>query len=227
MAAAVLRLRGPASSVAPRVIGVSSAFLVGLTGGIGSGKSAVAALLAERGARVIDADKVAREVVARESSGLAKVIADFGPQMIDEHGDLDRARLAETVFADPRARMRLNAIVHPLVAERIDAMIAEGPPGGVVVYDVPLLVEGSVQERHDFDLILVVEAPEELRIQRLIRDRQMTEDQVRARMATQATDAQHRAVADIVIMNDGSHATLARDVARIWREQISPACGSG
>lgn len=209
------------------MIGVSGALLVGLTGGIGSGKSAVAGLLAQHGARVIDADEVAREVVARGSSGLADVVADFGPQMLDAHGDLDRARLAETVFADPRARRRLDAIVHPLVAERIDAMIADGPPGGVVVYDVPLLVEGSVQERHEFDLILVVEAPEELRVQRLIRDRQMTEGQVRARMATQATDAQRRAVADIVIANDGCHATLARDVARIWHGQIVPARGSG
>ncbi len=196
--------------------------LIGLTGGIGSGKSVVADLLAEHGARVVDADKVARGVVARDSAGLVSVVEEFGPEVLDGNGDLDRSRLAEVVFVDPQARERLNAIVHPLVAARIEAMLAEGTPGEVTVYDVPLLVEGSVQDRHDFDLILVVEAPEEVRIQRLIRDRQMTEEQVRVRMAAQATDEQRRAVADVVIMNDGSRSDLGTAVDKVWRERIRP-----
>ncbi len=200
---------------------MSDAFLVGLTGGIGSGKSAVADLLAEHGARVIDADEVAREVVAGGSAGLRDVVAEFGEEVLGSDGLLDRGRLAEIVFADPDARLRLTAIVHPLVARRIEELLTDGSASGVVVYDVPLLVEGSVHDRHDFDLILVVEAPEHLRIERLMRDRGMTEDQVRARMASQASDEQRRAVADVVIVNDGSRAQLQRAVDQVWRERIS------
>ncbi|MBA3369159.1 MAG: dephospho-CoA kinase [Geodermatophilaceae bacterium] len=197
--------------------------LVGLTGGIGSGKSAVAALLAERGARVVDADAVAREVVARDSAGLRSIVDEFGPEVLGADGGLDRARLAEVVFTDAQARQRLNAIVHPLVAARTGSLLAQGDPEGVTVYDVPLLVEESVQDRHDFDLILVVEAPEAVRVQRLVRDRQMTEEQVRARMSTQATDEQRRTVADVVIMNEGSRAELTRAVEKVWLERIRPA----
>jgi len=202
---------------------VSNAYLIGLTGGIGSGKSAVAGLLAQHGARVIDADAVAREVVARETAGLADVVDEFGPEILGADGDLDRVRVAEIVFTDPQARERLNAIVHPLVAARIEAMLDENSQDGVVVYDVPLLVEASVQDRHEFDLILVVEAPEGLRIERLIRDRGMTEEQVRARISSQATDEQRRAVADVVLVNDGSHRDLAVAVADLWEERIGPA----
>ncbi len=197
--------------------------LVGLTGGIGSGKSAVAALLAERGERVVDADAVAREVVARDSAGLRSIVDEFGPEVLGADGGLDRARLAEVVFTDAQARQRLNAIVHPLVAARTGSLLAQGDPEGVTVYDVPLLVEESVQDRHDFDLILVVEAPEAVRVQRLVRDRQMTEEQVRARMSTQATDEQRRTVADVVIMNEGSRAELTRAVEKVWLERIRPA----
>lgn len=202
---------------------MSAAFLVGLTGGIGSGKSAVADLLAEHGARVIDADAVAREVVARGSDGLRAVLDEFGVEVLGEDGELNRARLAEVVFADRRARQRLNAIVHPLVGARMEEILADGSPVEVVIYDVPLLVEGSVQEQHDFALIVVVEAAEELRIQRLVRDRRMTEEQVRARIATQATDDQRRAVADVVIVNDGSQMDLSRAVDKMWRQRIDPA----
>lgn len=197
--------------------------LVGLTGGIGSGKSSVAGLLAEHGARVVDADAVARDVVAPGTDGLRSVVEAFGPDMLGADGGLDRARLADVVFPDREARLRLNAIVHPLVAARIDAMLAEGSSSGVLVYDVPLLVEGSVRERHDFDLIVVVEAPEELRIERLMRDRGMTEAQVRSRMASQATDEQRRAAADVVIVNDGSQQDLRRAVDTVWREGILAA----
>ena len=197
--------------------------LIGLTGGIGSGKSAVANLFAERGARIVDADKVAREVVAGGSAGLRAVVDEFGAKVLGNDGELDRTRLAHIVFADPQARERLNAIVHPLVADRIEAMLAEQSSVEVVVYDVPLLVEGSVQNRHDFDLILVVEAPEDLRVQRLQRDRNMTEEQVRARMASQATDDQRRAIADVVIVNDGNRTVLSTAVDKVWRERIRPA----
>ncbi len=197
--------------------------LIGLTGGIGSGKSAVANLFAERGARIVDADKVAREVVAGGSAGLRAVVDEFGAEVLGDDGELDRTRLADIVFADPQARERLNAIVHPLVADRIEAMLAEQSSVEVVVYDVPLLVEGSVQNRHDFDLILVVEAPEDLRVQRLQRDRNMTEEQVRARMASQATDDQRRAIADVVIVNDGNRTVLSTAVDKVWRERIRPA----
>lgn len=201
---------------------MSNAFLVGLTGGIGSGKSAVADLLAEHGAHVIDADKVAREVVAAGTSGRDQIVAEFGAEVLGEDGSLDRARLAGIVFTDPQARQKLNAIVHPMVAERLEAMLEQHRSDDVLVYDVPLLVEGSVQDRHDFDLILVVEAPEQMRIERLIRDRGMTEEQVRARMASQATDEQRRAVADVVIMNDGDHSELSAAVDDVWRERIRP-----
>lgn len=197
--------------------------LIGLTGGIGSGKSAVANLFAERGARIVDADKVAREVVAGGSAGLRAVVDEFGAEVLGDDGELDRTRLAHIVFADPQARERLNAIVHPLVADRIEAMLAEQSSVEVVVYDVPLLVEGSVQNRHDFDLILVVEAPEDLRVQRLQRDRNMTEEQVRARMASQATDDQRRAIADVVIVNDGNRTVLSTAVDKVWWERIRPA----
>lgn len=206
-----------------RVGWVSDTFLVGLTGGIGSGKSSVAALLAERGARVVDADVVAREVVARGSAGLGQVVAEFGAQVLGPDNGLDRAALADIVFADSQARERLNSIVHPLVAARIEDLLAAGATEGVLVYDVPLLVEGSVQDRHDFDLILVVEAPEELRTQRLVRDRGMTEEQVRTRLATQASDEQRRTVADVVIVNDGSESDLRLAVDRVWTERIPVA----
>jgi len=197
--------------------------LIGLTGGIGSGKSAVANLFAERGARIVDADKVAREVVAGGSAGLRAVVDEFGAEVLGDDGELDRTRLAHIVFADPQARERLNAIVHPLVADRIEAMLAEQSSVEVVVYDVPLLVEGSVQNRHDFDLILVVKPPADLRAERLQRDRNMTEVQVRERMASQATDDQRRAIADVVIVNDGNRTVLRTAVDKVWRERIRPA----
>lgn len=195
--------------------------LVGLTGGIGSGKSAVANLLAAHGARIIDADVVAREVVARGTNGLAEIVAHFGPDVLGEDGELDRARLGQFVFADPDARQRLNSIVHPLVSARTESLVAEGRESDVVVYDVPLLVEESVHERQTFDLILVVEAPEDERIRRLVRDRGMTEAQVRARISAQASDEQRRAVADAVIVNDGSLDNLSDAVDKLWQTRIA------
>jgi dephospho-CoA kinase len=193
---------------------------VGLTGGVGSGKSTVAGLLAERGAVVIDSDAVAREVVAPGTEGLARVAAEFGPEVVAPDGALDRARLAAVVFTDAAARARLNRIVHPLIAARTGELVAAAPPGAVLVHDVPLLVENRLASA--YDLVLVVEAPEAVRIQRLRDARGMTEADARARMSVQASDAQRRAVADVVIENAGDPAELAAAVDRVWRDRIAP-----
>jgi dephospho-CoA kinase len=193
---------------------------VGLTGGIGSGKSTVAGLLAARGAVVIDSDAVAREVVTPGSEGLARVAAEFGPQVVGQDGALDRAKLAAVVFTDAAARARLNQILHPLIAARTKELVAGAPPGAVVVHDVPLLVENSLAPA--YDLVLVVEAPEAVRIQRLRDAREMTEADARARMSVQASDAQRRAVADVVIENAGDQEELAATVEQVWRDRIAP-----
>jgi dephospho-CoA kinase len=199
---------------------VSGVIRVGLTGGIGSGKSEVARLLAGHGAVVIDADRVAREVVEPGTEGLALVAAEFGPDVVGPDGALDRAALAGRVFTDPRARARLNGIVHPLIAARTRELAAAAPPGAVLVHDVPLLAENDLAG--GYDLVLVVEAPAELRIQRLTRSRGMTEADARARMSVQASDAQRRAIADVVIDNGGDLAELAAAVDKVWRDRIAP-----
>jgi dephospho-CoA kinase len=195
---------------------------IGLTGGIGAGKSAVAALLARHGALVIDADAVAREVVEPGSRGLAAVVAEFGSGIRDTDGRLDRARLAAIVFADDEARRRLNAIVHPLVAQRTAELMAAARPDAVVVHDVPLLAENGLAGH--YNLVLVVEAGEETRLTRLA-ERGLPAGEARARMATQATDAERRAVADVVIRNDGSPNELAAEVDAVWRDRIAPLAG--
>ena len=196
---------------------------IGLTGGIGSGKSTVARRFAELGALVIDADALAREVVEPGTDGLAAVVAEFGEQVLDDDGRLDRPALAGLVFGDEAARGRLNAIVHPRVRARAVELIAAAPPGTVVVQDVPLLVETG--QADTYDLVVVVEAPEELRVRRLARDRGMSADEVRARMAAQATDEQRRAVADVVLVNDGTPDDLRAKVDRLWRSRVSPGPG--
>ena len=193
---------------------------VGLTGGIGSGKSEVARLLAERGAVVIDADRVAREVVAPGTPGLAKVAEEFGPEVIGPDGGLDRAMLAGRVFTDPAARARLNQIVHPLIAARTAELAAAAPPGAVLVHDVPLLAENKLAGA--FDLVLVVETPVEIRLRRLEQARGMAGADARARMSVQASDAQRRAIADVVIENSGDLADLAAAVDEVWRDRIAP-----
>jgi dephospho-CoA kinase len=196
---------------------------IGLTGGIGSGKSTVARRFAELGALVIDADALAREVVEPGTDGLAAVVAEFGEQVLDDDGRLDRPALAGLVFGDEAARGRLNAIVHPRVRDRAAELIAAAPPGTVVVQDVPLLVETG--QADTYDLVVVVEAPEELRVRRLARDRGMSAGEVRARMAAQATDEQRRAVADVVLVNDGTPDDLRAKVDRLWRSRVSPGPG--
>jgi dephospho-CoA kinase len=196
---------------------------IGLTGGIGSGKSTVARRFAELGALVIDADALAREVVEPGTDGLAAVVAEFGEQVLDDDGRLDRPALAGLVFGDEAARGRLNAIVHPRVRDRAAELIAAAAPGTVVVQDVPLLVETG--QADTYDLVVVVEAPEELRVRRLARDRGMSAGEVRARMAAQATDEQRRAVADVVLVNDGTPDDLRAKVDRLWRSRVSPGPG--
>jgi len=192
---------------------------IGLTGGIGSGKSTAAARFAELGALVIDADALAREVVEPGTDGLAAVVAEFGEQVLDADGRLDRPALARLVFGDEAARGRLNAIVHPRVRARAVELIAAAPPGTVVVQDVPLLVE--TEQAGAYDLVVVVEAPEELRVRRLAADRGMSAEEVRARMASQATDEQRRAVADVVLVNDGTPDDLSAKVDALWADRIA------
>jgi dephospho-CoA kinase len=196
---------------------------IGLTGGIGSGKSTAARRFAELGALVIDADAVAREVVEPGTEGLAAVVAEFGEQVLDGAGRLDRPALARVVFGDEAARGRLNAILHPRIRAKAAARIAAAPAGTVVVQDVPLLVETG--QAGSYDLVVVVEAPAELRVARLGRDRGMAPEEARARMAVQASDEQRRAVADVVLVNDGSPDDLRAKVDRLWRERVSPAAG--
>ncbi len=195
---------------------------IGLTGGIGSGKSTVAGLLAARGALVVDADRLAREVVEPGTDGLAEVVEAFGPGVLTADGALDRPALASIVFSDPEARARLDAIVHPRVRARAAEVVAQAPPDAVVVQDVPLLVETGQAGR--YDLVLVVEADPETRVARLV-GRGLGEDDARARIAAQATDEQRRAVADVVLDNSGGPEALAAQVERFWAEHVAPAAG--
>jgi dephospho-CoA kinase len=192
----------------------------GLTGGIGSGKSEVSKRLAAHGAVIIDADVAARAVVAPGTPGLARVADAFGAEVLGPDGALDRERLGAIVFRDPASRATLNAIVHPLVgqwmraAERAAVDAADGD--AVVVHDVPLLAENG--RAGDFDLVIVVDVPPELQLERLVTQRGMTPDQARARMAAQASREQRLAVADIVIDNSGSLADLDRRVSDVWTD---------
>ena len=189
---------------------------VGLTGGIGSGKSTVAALLAGKGAVVIDADRIAREVVAVGTPGLARVVAEFGTEILTAEGELDRPRMGSLVFGDDEARRRLEAIVHPLVLERIVAIEAAAGQDDVVVQDIPLLAEGG--RAGDFDAVLVVDVPEEVQVERLVRDRGMTPEDAGARIKAQATREQRLAIATHVIENDGSLQELQARVDEVWAE---------
>jgi dephospho-CoA kinase len=193
---------------------------IGLTGGIGSGKSTVSELLAARGAVIVDADRIAREVVEPGTPGLAAVVDAFGEQVLAADGSLDRPALAAVVFSDPAARARLDAIVHPLVRRRSAELVAAAPAGAVVVNDVPLLVETG--QAASFDVVLVVEADPEIRVARLVQ-RGLTEDDARARIASQASDEQRRAVADVVLDNSGTPEELAEQVDRFWAERVARA----
>jgi dephospho-CoA kinase len=191
---------------------------IAVTGGIGSGKSAVAARLAGHGAVVVDADRIAREVVEPGTEGLAAIVAEFGDAVLTLDGALDRPAMAAIVFADAGRRSALEAIVHPLVGRRSAQLLAEAPADALVVYDVPLLAESAdsrLGRASEFDAVVVVEAPLEDRVARLVA-RGLTERDARARIAVQATDEQRRAIADHVLVNDGDLAHLDAEVDRLW-----------
>lgn len=197
---------------------------VGLTGGIGSGKSEVARLLSSYGALVIDADAIAREVVAPGTAGLARVVEEFGTGVLRPDGALDRAALGAVVFSDPDRLAALNAIVHPLVGARTAELMRTAPEGAVVVYDVPLLVENHLEAA--YDVVVVVDASPETQVRRLVEHRGMAEADVRARMAAQASREQRRAAAGVVIDNDGDLDDLRSQVQRLWRDLQARANGS-
>jgi dephospho-CoA kinase len=193
---------------------------VGLTGGIGAGKSAVAKRLARHGAVIIDADRLAREVVAGGTDGLAEVVAAFGAEVVGPDGQLDRPVLGRRVFADPTARKRLEAIIHPRVRARTAELTAGAADDAVVVNDVPLLVETGLSAT--YHLVLVVSARERTRTRRLIKTRGMTAEEAAGRIAAQADDADRRAAADVVIDNNAGLAELNTHVDLLWRERLRP-----
>ena len=196
--------------------------VIGLTGGIAAGKSTVAARLAELGAIVIDADRLARDAVALGSPGLAAVVARFGPQVLDGDGALDRAALGAIIFGDPDDRAALNAIVHPevrrLYRERVQA-IAAADPDAIVVYDVPLLVESRAAD--EFRLIVVVHAPADLRVERLVALRGIDPASARDRVAAQASDDERLAVADVIIDTSGTLESTIEQVDALWQRLVA------
>lgn len=193
---------------------------VGLTGGIGSGKSTVAQRLSELGAVVIDADVLAREVVAPESSGLEAIVGRFGDGVLDDAGALNRPALGAIVFADEQARRDLEGITHPLIARRTAELVAAAPEGAVVVHDVPLLVEKGYGP--GYHLVVVTGADIQTRVKRLMHTRGMTETEARSRIAAQTTDEERRAAADVWLDNDGPKDDLLTAVDVLWHERLVP-----
>ncbi len=192
------------------------AMRVGLTGGVASGKSTVAAVLAELGAVVIDADALAREVVARGTPGLAAVVEAFGPGLLTPDGDLDRPAMGALVFNDEQKRRTLEGIVHPLVFERIVALEEVAPEGAVVVHDIPLLAESG--RAATFDAVIVVDVARETQVERMLRDRGWTREDAESRIAAQATPEDRRAIATHVVDNSGSLDDLRERVTEIYVE---------
>ena len=191
---------------------------IAITGGIGSGKSAVSARLAAHGAIVVDADAIAREVVEPGTPGLAEVVAEFGTAVLRADGSLDRPAMAALVFSDPQRRRALEAIVHPLVAARSTELLAAAPADAVVVYDVPLLAESMRTTRaagHGFDSVVVVTAPRDLRVRRLV-GRGLTAADAEARIDAQASDEERLAIADHVVDNSGTLDDLDEAVDAVW-----------
>jgi dephospho-CoA kinase len=191
---------------------------VGLTGGIGSGKSTVAGMLAELGAHVVDTDAISRALTATGGAALLRIAEAFGPAMIDASGALDRPRMRERVFADASARQQLEAILHPLIGTQTHLAAAQARPGQTVVFDVPLLTE-SGRWRQQVQRVLVVDCAEQTQVQRVMARSGWAEAQVRGVIAQQATRAQRRAVADAVTVNDQGRSLtgLQADVAQLWR----------
>lgn len=196
---------------------------VGLTGGIGSGKSQVTRLLAGKGAAIVDADLVAREVVEPGTPGLAQVVERFGAQVLRPDGTLDRPRLGAVVFADPRKLQELNAIIHPLIGQRTAELLERAERSGtrICVHDIPLLVENGLAE--GYDVVVVVAATPATQLARLTGVRRMSEQEARQRIAAQAPLADKLAVATHVLRNDGSLQELAEQVDRLWDELLEKA----
>lgn len=204
-------------SAGPRLV-------IGLTGGIASGKSTVAELLAERGAVVIDADRLARDVVEPGTPGLAAVVERFGAGVLASDGGLDRAALGRLVFADPAARRDLEAIIHPAVRARAAELTAAAPDGSVVVQMIPLLVETGQQDA--FDFVVVVDVDPDAQLAR-VRDRDgLGDDDARARVQAQAGRNARLAAADVVIHNDGTRDDLAGEMDAFWQRWVVPAEGA-
>jgi dephospho-CoA kinase len=197
-------------------------FLIGLTGGIASGKSTVAKLLAKHGAETIDADQVARDVVEVGTVGLAAVVEAFGKGVLTSEGTLNRENLGSIIFSEPNMRLKLEAILHPLIKARTMELISKSQRE-IVVYAVPLLVEASVD--YPFDFIVTVEAGQDNQLERLVRSRGLSLDQARERLASQATREQREARADFVIDSSGTLEQLATQVDTLWLEIESAAAG--
>jgi dephospho-CoA kinase len=189
---------------------------VGLTGGIGSGKSTVSELFASYGALVVDADRIAREVVEPGTPGLAAVVVEFGEEVLHPDGTLDRPKLGAIVFGDQVRLQALNAIVHPLVGRRSAELEAQAGPDDVVIHDVPLLAENGLAQL--YDVVAVVDAAPQTQLDRLVQLRGMDADEARSRMAVQATREQRLAVADLVIDNDGPLDALEPQVRMVWEQ---------
>ena len=194
---------------------------MGLTGGVASGKSTVAEILRDLGAVVVDADLLAREVVAPGTEGLAEIVEEFGPQVLDADGELDRPAMGAVVFADESARRRLERIIHPRVRARGAQLEAEAGPDAVVVHDIPLLAETG--QGAAFDAVLVVDVPVETQVERMVSGRDLTRDEAMARIAAQATREQRLAVATHVIDNTGTIEDLRDRVAKVLDELVAAA----
>jgi dephospho-CoA kinase len=194
--------------------------IVGLTGGIGAGKTAVAALFAERGATVIDVDALGREVLEPSGRAYGPVLADFGPGILDRSGRIDRAALARVVFADPTQLAALTAISHPAINAELVARLDALPADSVVILDMAILAEsnlGRSDPEHSYQFVITVEAPLEVRVERAVR-RGMDPDEVRRRVKAQASEEQRRALADVVVVNDSDLTAAADQVDRIWAQ---------
>jgi dephospho-CoA kinase len=198
---------------------------VGLTGGIGAGKSEVSLRLVARGAVLIDGDAIAREVVEPGTLGLAAIVEEFGDEVLLPNGALDRPKLGGLVFADGERLAALNAITHPLIGRRSQELFDSAPEDAIVVYDMPLLTESNLASLHD--VVIVVDVPVETQLERLVHRRGMTEADARARIAAQATREQRRAIADHVIDNSGSLEDLDSQVDAVWADLVKRSADRG